>query len=98
MIETHLHDDVLEIVMSNPPVNALGRGLREAVDNALRAALADDRVKAIVIRGAGKLFSGGADSGAILLCAYRALLDSGQSAARLKAFTLAVDGGGADLE
>ncbi len=61
MIETHLHDDVLEIVMNNPPVNALGRGLREAVDNALRGALADDRVKAIVIRGASKLFSGGAD-------------------------------------
>jgi asparagine synthase (glutamine-hydrolysing) len=45
----------------------------------------------------GVAFSGGADSGAVLLCAYRALLDSGQSAARLKAFTLAVDGGGEDL-
>jgi asparagine synthase (glutamine-hydrolysing) len=45
----------------------------------------------------GVSFSGGADSGAVLLCAYRALLDSGQSAARLKAFTLAIDGGGDDL-
>jgi asparagine synthase (glutamine-hydrolysing) len=45
----------------------------------------------------GVAFSGGADSGAVLLCAYRALLESGQSAARLKAFTLAVDGGGDDL-
>lgn len=61
MIETHLHDDVLEIVMNNPPVNALGLGLREGIDMALRDALADDRVKAVVIRGAGKLFSGGAD-------------------------------------
>ncbi|MGX5806123.1 3-hydroxyacyl-CoA dehydrogenase NAD-binding domain-containing protein [Bradyrhizobium sp. Arg314] len=61
MLETHLHDDVLEIVMNNPPVNALGLGLREGIDKALRGALADDRVKAIVIRGAGKLFSGGAD-------------------------------------
>ena len=46
----------------------------------------------------GVSFSGGADSGTVLLCAYRALLDSGQSAARLKAFTLAVDGGGEDVE
>lgn len=46
----------------------------------------------------GILFSGGCDSGAVLLCAYRALLARGQGAARLKAFTLAVDGGGADLE
>lgn len=61
MIETHLHDDVLEIMMNNPPVNALGLGLREGIDKALRGAVADDRVKAIVIRGAGKFFSGGAD-------------------------------------
>ncbi|MFY9823890.1 MAG: asparagine synthase-related protein [Thermoanaerobaculia bacterium] len=46
----------------------------------------------------GVLFSGGADSGALLLCLYHELLASGQSPARLKAFTLAVDGGGEDLE
>ncbi|MDA1093531.1 MAG: asparagine synthase-related protein [Acidobacteria bacterium] len=45
----------------------------------------------------GVLFSGGVDSGAVLVSAYRALLDSGQSPSRLKAFTLAVDGGGADV-
>ncbi len=45
----------------------------------------------------GVLFSGGIDSGAVLLCAYRALLASGASAARLKAFTLSVEGGGEDL-
>lgn len=46
----------------------------------------------------GVLFSGGVDSGALLLCLYHELLASGQSPARLKAFTLAVDGGGSDLE
>ncbi|MEE2778139.1 MAG: asparagine synthase-related protein [Acidobacteriota bacterium] len=46
----------------------------------------------------GVLFSGGIDSGAVLLAAVRALLDAGQTAARLKAFTLTVDGGGSDLE
>ncbi|HSM12454.1 MAG TPA: asparagine synthase-related protein [Thermoanaerobaculia bacterium] len=45
----------------------------------------------------GVAFSGGADSGAVLLATVRALLDSGRSAARLKAFTLAVEGGGSDL-
>ena len=46
----------------------------------------------------GVLFSGGVDSGAVLLAVYHQLLALGQSPARLKAFTLAVDGGGADLE
>ena len=45
----------------------------------------------------GVLYSGGADSTAVLLAVHHALLAQGQSAARLKAFTLAVDGGGADL-
>jgi len=44
----------------------------------------------------GVLFSGGIDSGSVLLCLYRALLDRGQSGARLKAFTLSVEGDGDD--
>lgn len=44
----------------------------------------------------GVLFSGGLDSGAVLLCLYRALLDGGHSPSRLKAFTLSVDGFGED--
>jgi asparagine synthase (glutamine-hydrolysing) len=46
----------------------------------------------------GVLFSGGVDSGAVFLVLYHLLLSRGQSPARLKAFTLAVDGGGADLD
>jgi asparagine synthase (glutamine-hydrolysing) len=46
----------------------------------------------------GVLFSGGVDSGAVLLALYHELLARGQSPSRLKAFTLAVDGGGGDLE
>ena len=38
----------------------------------------------------GVLFSGGIDSGAVLLALHQALLESGQSPARLKAFTLRV--------
>jgi asparagine synthase (glutamine-hydrolysing) len=44
----------------------------------------------------GVLFSGGVDSGAVLLCLYHHLLRTGESPARLKAFTLAVDGEGSD--
>src|SRR4029079_8570885 len=46
----------------------------------------------------GVAFSGGIDSGAVLLVLYHLLLARGQSPARLKAFTLAIDGGGQDFE
>jgi asparagine synthase (glutamine-hydrolysing) len=45
----------------------------------------------------GVLFSGGLDSGALLLCLHDALLRRQESPARLKAFTLAVGGGGEDV-
>jgi len=41
----------------------------------------------------GVLFSGGIDSGAVLLVLHHLLLRRGESPARLKAFTLSVDGG-----
>jgi asparagine synthase (glutamine-hydrolysing) len=44
----------------------------------------------------GVPFSGGIDSGAVLLCLNKLLLNEGQSPAQLKAFTLSVDGGGED--
>lgn len=46
----------------------------------------------------GVCFSGGIDSGAIFLLTYHALLERGDNPARLKAFTLAVGGGGPDLD
>jgi asparagine synthase (glutamine-hydrolysing) len=46
----------------------------------------------------GVLFSGGVDSGAVFLVLYHLLLSRGPSPARLKAFTLAIDGGGADAD
>ena len=45
----------------------------------------------------GVLFSGGVDSGAVFLVVHHLLLKRGESPARLKAFTLAVDGKGADV-
>ncbi|MES2152088.1 MAG: 3-hydroxyacyl-CoA dehydrogenase NAD-binding domain-containing protein [Pseudomonadota bacterium] len=54
-------DSVAVITLNNPPVNGLGLETRSAAVAGIRRALADDAVKAIVITGAGKAFSGGAD-------------------------------------
>lgn len=46
----------------------------------------------------GVMFSGGIDSGALLTLIYSALLKRGESPARLKAFTLSIDGAGNDTQ
>ncbi len=46
----------------------------------------------------GVLFSGGVDSGAVLLALYHRLLQRGESPSRLKAFTLRVDNSSADAD
>ncbi|MBC7666819.1 MAG: enoyl-CoA hydratase/isomerase family protein, partial [Caulobacter sp.] len=52
---------VAVITLNNPPVNGLGFETRKAVAEAVEKAEDDAAVKAIVITGAGKAFSGGAD-------------------------------------
>ena len=54
-------DDVAVITLNNPPVNGLGLATRTAAVEGLDRAAQDPAVKAIVITGAGKAFSGGAD-------------------------------------
>jgi len=49
------------ITLNNPPVNGLGYETRKAVAEGVEKAEDDPAVKAIVITGAGKAFSGGAD-------------------------------------
>ena len=53
--------DVAVITLNNPPVNGLGLETRQRLIAGLEQALADPAVKAIVLTGAGKAFSGGAD-------------------------------------
>jgi asparagine synthase (glutamine-hydrolysing) len=73
-------------------LDVIGRYYIEAVYAELRRWLeAHDSAAPI-----GVPFSGGIDSGAILLCLYKLLLNEGQSPARLKAFTLSIDGAGED--
>lgn len=49
------------ITLNNPPVNGLSLATRRAVVDALGKAQADPAVKAVVVTGAGRAFSGGAD-------------------------------------
>jgi len=46
----------------------------------------------------GVLFSGGIDSGALFLLVYHALITRNESPARLKAFSLSIDGEGSDCQ
>ena len=56
-----VHGDVAVITMNNPPVNGLGYATRKGITDGLAQANADAAVKASVLTGAGKAFSGGAD-------------------------------------
>jgi len=56
-----VHGDVAVITLDNPPVNGLGLSTRQGITDGLARAEADAAVKAVVITGAGKAFSGGAD-------------------------------------
>jgi len=53
--------NVAVITLDNPPVNGLGFETRREFSAGVERALADAAVAAIVITGAGKAFSGGAD-------------------------------------
>ncbi|MFA9219223.1 MAG: enoyl-CoA hydratase/isomerase family protein, partial [Sphingomonadaceae bacterium] len=59
--EYQVQGTVAVITLNNPPVNGLGLATRAAAVAGIKQALADDAIKAIVITGAGKAFSGGAD-------------------------------------
>ena len=53
--------DVAVIAMEHAPVNALAQGVRQGLKDGIAAANADPAIKAIVVTGAGRAFSAGAD-------------------------------------
>ena len=57
----HVQANVAVITLNNPPVNGLGLATRQAVVQGVLQANQDPAVEAVVITGAGKAFSGGAD-------------------------------------
>ena len=56
-----VRDGIAVITMNNPPVNGLGSVLRPGIMDGIKKAGADPAVKALVIIGTAKAFSGGAD-------------------------------------
>lgn len=70
-------------------LDTIGRAYIGALENAIARWL--DRVPAR--EPIGVLFSGGIDSGAVFLLLHHLLLERGEAPTRLKAFTLAADGG-----
>ncbi len=55
------HDGVAVITLVNPPVNGLGFAVRTGLQAAFETAANDDAIRALVITGSGRMFSGGAD-------------------------------------
>jgi 3-hydroxyacyl-CoA dehydrogenase len=56
-----VRDGIAVITLNNPPVNGLGNALRARILEQLKKADADASVRAVVLIGGGKAFSGGAD-------------------------------------
>ena len=60
-VTTTLRDGIAVVTFDNPPVNGLGLDVRRGLAQALDAANADPSVQGILLTGAGRFFSGGAD-------------------------------------
>lgn len=60
-VTTERHDDVLVVLVNNPPVNALSWHVRQGLQDCFAEGLADPAVKAIVLRCEGATFIAGAD-------------------------------------
>src|SRR5262245_7038394 len=61
LVRFDLEDGVGVITIDNPPVNALGPGVRDGIVEALEKGETDAGVKAMVMVGAGRSFIAGAD-------------------------------------
>jgi methylglutaconyl-CoA hydratase len=62
LVRVESREDGLRVLtMDKPPVNALGRGLVEALGRALGELREDDSARCLVLRSAGKHFCAGAD-------------------------------------
>jgi len=61
VITTERRGDILVIISNSPPVNALGADVRIGLKAGIEEAIADETVKAVVIRCEGRTFFAGAD-------------------------------------
>ena len=60
-VKYEIRDGVAVLTMDNPPVNGLGLSTRRGLVESLAQALEDSSVKAVVVTGGARAFSGGAD-------------------------------------
>lgn len=60
-VRSEVRERVAIITIDNPPVNALGAGVPEAISEAVERATSDPSADAIVVTGAGTTFVAGAD-------------------------------------
>ena len=60
-VTTERHDNVLVVLVNNPPVNALSWHVRQGLSDGFAEGLADEAVEAIVLRCGGSTFIAGAD-------------------------------------
>lgn len=56
-----IEGDIGVLTLNSPPVNALSAPVREAIHEGIKQAIADDKVKAIVLVCEGRTFIAGAD-------------------------------------
>src|SRR5687767_15576940 len=61
LVRFEVRDGIGIVTIDNPPVNALGPGVRDGIVEALEKGEADPNVKAMVMIGAGRSFIAGAD-------------------------------------
>jgi 3-hydroxyacyl-CoA dehydrogenase len=61
VVDLEKQGGIAVLMINNPPVNALSVGVRKGMAEGVKAAMADDSVKALVIACAGRTFIAGAD-------------------------------------
>jgi 3-hydroxyacyl-CoA dehydrogenase len=60
-LKIHRDGDVGILTIDNPPVNALSPAVLEGIQSGVQSLFKDGAIRAIVLTGAGRIFSGGAD-------------------------------------
>ncbi len=60
-VKVEYDDGIMLLKIDNPPANTLGKQTLEDIEKAIDTACEDNKVKAIVITGEGKMFIAGAD-------------------------------------
>ncbi len=61
MVSVELDRGVAILTLNNPPVNQLSKAFVEEISDALMSAFEDEGIKAVILTGTGKNFTGGAD-------------------------------------